>query len=139
MRRARLISVVAALLIAGCVAVPEPATTPATTTDPVATSAPITGTTPNPTPTDAPGATPVPVPTDRPASTPAATPASTSSPLPTANPESTVEPTAAPVAADTLVVDWQRRSGAPDNARIALRFDQTRFEALVAAALAAGA
>jgi purine nucleosidase len=29
------------------------------------------------------------------------------------------------------IVDWQRRSGAPDNARIALRFDQSRFESLV--------
>ena len=37
------------------------------------------------------------------------------------------------------VVDWQRRSGAPDNAKLALRFDQARFEALVAAGLAAGA
>ena len=37
------------------------------------------------------------------------------------------------------VVDWQRRSGAPDNARIAMRFDQARFEGLVAAGLSAGA
>jgi len=34
------------------------------------------------------------------------------------------------------VVDWQRRSGRPDQARMALRFDQARFEALVAAGLA---
>jgi purine nucleosidase len=36
------------------------------------------------------------------------------------------------------VVDWNRQSGRPDNARILHRFDQGRFEALVAAALAAG-
>lgn len=34
------------------------------------------------------------------------------------------------------VVDWQRRSGAADNARIAMRFDQSRFESLVEAGLA---
>jgi purine nucleosidase len=37
------------------------------------------------------------------------------------------------------VVDWQRRSGAADNAKIAMRFDQARFEALVATGIAAGA
>lgn len=36
------------------------------------------------------------------------------------------------------VVDWQRQSGAADNARILLRYDQERFEALVRDALAAG-
>ena len=36
------------------------------------------------------------------------------------------------------VVDWNRQTGRPDNARILLRYDQARFEALVAAALAAG-
>jgi purine nucleosidase len=36
------------------------------------------------------------------------------------------------------VVDWNRQTGRPDNARILQRFDQGRFEALVAAALAAG-
>ena len=35
-------------------------------------------------------------------------------------------------------VDWNRQTGRPDNARILLRYDQARFEALVAAALAAG-
>ena len=33
------------------------------------------------------------------------------------------------------LVDWQRRSGAHDNVRIAMRFDQARFEALVRQAL----
>ena len=36
------------------------------------------------------------------------------------------------------VVDWRREEGWPDNARILQRYDQARFEALVAAALAAG-
>ncbi len=36
------------------------------------------------------------------------------------------------------VVDWNRQSGAADNARILRRYDQARFEALVQAALAAG-
>ena len=36
------------------------------------------------------------------------------------------------------VVDWRRESGRPDNAAILLRYDQARFEALLAAALAAG-
>jgi purine nucleosidase len=36
------------------------------------------------------------------------------------------------------VVDWRREGGRPDNARILQRYDQARFEALVAAALAAG-
>lgn len=35
------------------------------------------------------------------------------------------------------VVDWDRRGGAADNARIVRRFDQARFEALVARALGA--
>jgi len=35
------------------------------------------------------------------------------------------------------VVDWRREEGWPDNARILRRYDQGRFEALVAAALAA--
>lgn len=35
------------------------------------------------------------------------------------------------------VVDWQRRSGQPDNARIVLDYDQARFEALVRGALGA--
>jgi purine nucleosidase len=35
------------------------------------------------------------------------------------------------------VVDWRRESGRPDNARMLLRYDQTRFEGLLAAALAA--
>ena len=34
-------------------------------------------------------------------------------------------------------VDWNRQTGAPDNARILLRYDQERFEARVQAALAA--
>jgi purine nucleosidase len=35
------------------------------------------------------------------------------------------------------IVDWRREGGRPDNARILLRYDQARFEVLVAAALAA--
>lgn len=35
------------------------------------------------------------------------------------------------------IVDWQRREGRPDNARILLRYDQERFQRLVADALAA--
>ena len=35
------------------------------------------------------------------------------------------------------VVDWQQRSGAPANARIALEVDQARFEARIRAALGA--
>jgi purine nucleosidase len=36
------------------------------------------------------------------------------------------------------VVDWRREEGWPENARILQRYDQARFEALVAGALAAG-
>lgn len=36
------------------------------------------------------------------------------------------------------VVDWLRQEGAPDNARILMRYDQDRFQGLVRAALAAG-
>lgn len=36
------------------------------------------------------------------------------------------------------VVDWERRHNAPPNARILLRYDQSRFEALVRRALGAG-
>jgi purine nucleosidase len=36
------------------------------------------------------------------------------------------------------VVDWDRRSGAPDNARIALGFDRARFEAMIRRALGSG-
>lgn len=36
------------------------------------------------------------------------------------------------------VVDWQRQTGAADNARLLMRYDQARFEARVAGALAAG-
>lgn len=35
------------------------------------------------------------------------------------------------------IVDWRREGGAPDNARILMRYDQARFEARVRAALAA--
>ena len=38
----------------------------------------------------------------------------------------------------TTMVDWRREGGRPDNAAILLRYDQARFEALLAAALAAG-
>lgn len=36
------------------------------------------------------------------------------------------------------VVDWQRQDGRADNAAILMRYDQSRFEALIQAALAAG-
>ena len=36
------------------------------------------------------------------------------------------------------VVDWQRRGGRPDNARILQRYDQARFEGMIRAALGAG-
>ncbi|HEY4555997.1 MAG TPA: nucleoside hydrolase [Lysobacter sp.] len=36
------------------------------------------------------------------------------------------------------IVDWQRQTGAPDNAVIVMRYEQARFERLVEAALAAG-
>ncbi|WP_407352566.1 nucleoside hydrolase [Luteimonas sp. R10] len=36
------------------------------------------------------------------------------------------------------VVDWLRQEGAPDNARILMRYDQARFQGLIRAALAAG-
>ena len=36
------------------------------------------------------------------------------------------------------VVDWNRQEGRADNARLLLRYDQVRFEALIQAALAAG-
>ncbi|MEZ0472254.1 nucleoside hydrolase [Luteimonas salinilitoris] len=36
------------------------------------------------------------------------------------------------------VVDWLRQEGAPDNARILMRYDQERFQRLIRAALAAG-
>ncbi|WP_149196249.1 nucleoside hydrolase [Luteimonas suaedae] len=36
------------------------------------------------------------------------------------------------------VVDWLRQEGAPDNARILMRYDQARFQDLIRAALAAG-
>ena len=36
------------------------------------------------------------------------------------------------------VVDWNRQDGGADNAAILMRYDQARFEAMVAAALAAG-
>lgn len=41
------------------------------------------------------------------------------------------------LARGVTVVDWNRQSGRPDNARILLDYDQARFEALVRAALAA--
>jgi len=38
----------------------------------------------------------------------------------------------------TTVVDWNRQNGLPDRFRILMRYDQTRFEGLIRAALAAG-
>jgi len=60
-------------------------------------------------------------------------------------PEGAVELAERPVDVETegrltrglTAVDWNRQSGAPDNARILLRYDQARFEARVQAALAA--
>lgn len=43
-----------------------------------------------------------------------------------------------PLTRGATVVDWNRQGGAPDNARILLACDQARFQARVAAALAAG-
>lgn len=37
----------------------------------------------------------------------------------------------------TTVVDWNRQGGRPDNATLLMRYDQTRFEGLIRAALAA--
>ncbi len=59
-------------------------------------------------------------------------------------PERIVETQTRPVAIEldgtltrgATIVDWQRRSGAPDNARILKRYDQAHFEALLQAALA---
>lgn len=61
-------------------------------------------------------------------------------------PEGAVEVESRPVVVElegrhtrgATVVDWLRQDGAPDNARILLRYDQARFERLVRAALAAG-
>jgi purine nucleosidase len=60
-------------------------------------------------------------------------------------PEAALDITERPIEVDTsggpgrgmTVVDWNRQAGRPDNARILLRYDQSRFEAMVAAALAA--
>src|SRR5690606_42078664 len=61
-------------------------------------------------------------------------------------PEGALETAERPVAVETegrltrrlTAVDWNRQTGAPDNARILLRYDQARFDARVKAALAAG-
>ena len=60
-------------------------------------------------------------------------------------PEGALETEARPLAVETegrhtrgaTIVDWRREGGRPDNVRILLRYDQTRFEALVGAALSA--
>ncbi|RNF85896.1 nucleoside hydrolase [Montanilutibacter psychrotolerans] len=60
-------------------------------------------------------------------------------------PEGAVEVESRPVAVElegrhtrgATIVDWLRQDGAPDNARILLKYDQARFERLVRAALAA--
>lgn len=60
-------------------------------------------------------------------------------------PEGALELAERPLAVETgmglarglTAVDWNRQTGAPDNARILLRYDQARFEAQVQAALAA--
>ena len=36
------------------------------------------------------------------------------------------------------IVDWNRRHGRPDNARILMRYDQARFERSIESALSAG-
>lgn len=61
-------------------------------------------------------------------------------------PDAAVELVERPLAVETgsglarglTAVDWNRQTGAADNARILLRYDQSRFEARVQAALAAG-
>lgn len=61
-------------------------------------------------------------------------------------PERVAQWEARPVAIETggmhsrgaTIVDWDRRGGAPDNARIALEFPRERFEALIRRALGAG-
>ncbi|RRN58769.1 nucleoside hydrolase [Pseudoxanthomonas sp. SGNA-20] len=61
-------------------------------------------------------------------------------------PDGALETAERPVAVETegrltrglTAVDWNRQTGAPDNARILLRYDQARFDARVRAALAAG-
>lgn len=61
-------------------------------------------------------------------------------------PEGAVELVERPVAIEldgrhtrgATVVDWRREQGAPDNARILMRYDQARFERRIQAALAAG-
>ncbi|WP_019399239.1 nucleoside hydrolase [Pseudoxanthomonas sp. GW2] len=60
-------------------------------------------------------------------------------------PDGALETAERPVAVETegrltrglTAVDWNRQTGAPDNARILLRYDQVRFDARVQAALAA--
>ena len=61
-------------------------------------------------------------------------------------PDGVLEQVERPLAVETGIglargltaVDWNRQTGAPDNARILLRYDQARFQARVQAALAAG-
>ncbi|MBP9645874.1 MAG: nucleoside hydrolase, partial [Pseudoxanthomonas sp.] len=61
-------------------------------------------------------------------------------------PEGVLEQVERPLAVETgmglarglTAVDWNRQTGAADNARILLRYDQARFQARVQAALAAG-
>lgn len=61
-------------------------------------------------------------------------------------PEGALEAQARPLDVDlghgpgrgATIVDWNRQTGQPDNARILLRYEQQAFEARVAAALAAG-
>lgn len=47
--------------------------------------------------------------------------------------------TAGQHARGATIVDWNRQTGAPDNVAILMRYDQTRFEAMIQAALAAPA
>lgn len=61
-------------------------------------------------------------------------------------PDGTVEQVDRPVVVElegrytrgATVVDWNRQTGRPDNARVLLRYDQARFNGLIRAALAAG-
>lgn len=61
-------------------------------------------------------------------------------------PDGTVEQVDRPVVVElegrhtrgATVVDWNRQTGRPDNARVLLRYDQGRFHDLIQAALAAG-
>ena len=61
-------------------------------------------------------------------------------------PEGVLEAVSRPLAVEiagqhtrgATIVDWNRQGGAPDNVDILVQYDQTRFEGMLEAALAAG-